>query len=167
MTAKNCGDNAGDDGFAEFWAAYPRREAVADARKAWRQTETVRPPMADLLIAIRVHTRVNDWQPRDAVRRRYIPLAATWLRGQRWADELEVLAEDMVPVGFAMPASPAEVEQRREALAERSREIGDAAMAKLKRQRAAEQGALRLVDVSIPVGSTVEVIGESKRTRAA
>lgn len=163
MTAKNCGDNAGDHGFADFWAAYPRREAVADARKAWRQTEAVRPPIADLLIAIRVHTRVNDWQPRDAVRRRYIPLAATWLRGYRWADELEVLAEDIVPVGFVVPPSPAEVEKRREAMAERSRAVGDAAMAKLRRQRAQERGAVQAVKSTAPAPVMDDLLAPLRR----
>src|ERR1700674_4069530 len=70
-----------EEGFEEFYEAYPRKAAVGDARKAWRQTAGVRPPLAEVLAAL------QRWGPYWKGRRRqYTPLAATWLRPHRWAD---------------------------------------------------------------------------------
>lgn len=71
-------------GFAAFWARYPRHEAKQDAIKAWHQ---VKADGQEAMLIDEVVCRVrNDeqWQ-RDGGR--YIPLAATWLRGRRWEDE--------------------------------------------------------------------------------
>jgi hypothetical protein len=38
--------------FDIFWATYPRRVAKGDARKAWSQTERIRPALPELLEAI-------------------------------------------------------------------------------------------------------------------
>lgn len=86
--------------FLEFWAAYPRREARADAWRAWQQIARRRPPVADLVTAVRAHISAHEW---CAERRRFIPLPATWLRGERWADELEV-PEEILPT--AAPVKP-------------------------------------------------------------
>jgi len=72
------------EGFEEFWAAYPRREAKRDAQKAWQQMNEDQRFAAKH--AIGVHARYWDMSGRE---RRYIPLPATWLRGQRWEDEIE------------------------------------------------------------------------------
>ena len=67
-------------GFAEFYAAYPRHEAKADAAKAWNQTK----PDLDLLLAdIAERLKVGHWTGK-----KYVPLPATYLRGKRWEDEL-------------------------------------------------------------------------------
>ena len=72
-----------DDLFEEFWAVYPRHEAKKDARKAWRD-------VAEKCRAAAVVAAV-DWrtvwrrQGRDTS---VIPLAATWIRGERYEDEL-------------------------------------------------------------------------------
>ena len=67
-------------GFAEFYAAYARHEAKADAAKAWNQTK----PDLDLLLAdIAERLKVGHWTGK-----KYVPLPATYLRGKRWEDEL-------------------------------------------------------------------------------
>lgn len=71
-----------DQGFARFWAAYPLKHAKKDARKAWAQ---LRPDAALVQrmcdhLALRVKSR--QW------REGFIPLPATFLRGERWEDEL-------------------------------------------------------------------------------
>lgn len=82
-----------EDDFVEFYKNFPRREARADALKAWRQTVKQRPPLQDLLAAV-VRQRIeHDW---CRERRRFIPLPATWLRGQRWADDFDV-PESVLP----------------------------------------------------------------------
>jgi len=66
--------------FDAFWAAYPRREARKDAMKAW--TQAGGDEHADAILA------ALDWQRNtDQWRRGYVPLAATYLRGERWTDE--------------------------------------------------------------------------------
>ena len=68
-------------GFEEFYAAYPRHDAKADALKAWNQ---VQPGIDDVLEAIRWQLKSQDHLDKE---KRFIPLPATWLRGRRWLDE--------------------------------------------------------------------------------
>ncbi len=72
-----------DDLWEEFWCVYPRHEAKKDARKAWRDV----PPATRLqaIVAAVDWRRVWKRQGRDTS---VIPLPATWLRGERWEDEL-------------------------------------------------------------------------------
>lgn len=88
--------------FATWYAAYPRHEGLADARKAWRQTASVRPSLDALLRAVETQRVELGWC-RD--RRRFIPLPATWLRGERWADEFEV-PEAVLPVAEPVRLKP-------------------------------------------------------------
>jgi hypothetical protein len=75
------------DDFEIFWKAYPRRVAKAVARKAWIQTVKVRPPLEELLTAINNQCQSDQWQKDGG---QYIPHPATWLRGERWSDEMEI-----------------------------------------------------------------------------
>lgn len=70
--------------FEVWWREYPRKCAKADARKAWQQTATVRPALLALIESTRRACRDPQWQ-RNAGQ--FIPYPATWLRGERWADE--------------------------------------------------------------------------------
>ena len=72
------------DSFEEFWKAYPRKQARKDAMCAFAQTASVRPPQDVLLQALDTAKRSEQW-----TNPRYIPLAATWLRGERWQDSYE------------------------------------------------------------------------------
>ena len=76
--------------FAQFWTAYPRRIAKGEARKAWRQTASIRPPLGTLLAAIEAQKRTDQWRKDGGI---FIPHPATWLRGERWDDETEINAE--------------------------------------------------------------------------
>ncbi|NDC24672.1 MAG: hypothetical protein EBZ49_11180 [Proteobacteria bacterium] len=46
--------------FEKFWKTYPKKVAKAEARKAWAQTEQIRPPIEKLLAAILSPDIVND-----------------------------------------------------------------------------------------------------------
>ena len=81
------------DGFDEFWKAYPRKVAKADAKKAWGQTTTLRPPLQDLLKAIKAACKSEQWTKGNG---QFIPYPASWLRGERWDDEHEVVLPDVV-----------------------------------------------------------------------
>jgi len=68
----------GVDPFDEWWAAYPRSEKKADARKAYAKVIKTMTP-ADLLEATKAHAFNPD--------ARFIPHPTTWLNGRRWEDE--------------------------------------------------------------------------------
>ena len=73
--------------FDTFWQAYPKRMAKGDARKAWKQTESYRPSIADVLKAIAAQRKSAQWMRDDG---QYVPYPATWLRAERWDDVIEV-----------------------------------------------------------------------------
>lgn len=71
----------GDDGFGEFWKVYPRRVGKGQARKAYAVAIKKIEP-CDLLTATYVAaTAFSKIDPK------FIPHPATWLNGERWADE--------------------------------------------------------------------------------
>ncbi len=68
--------------FDVFWRSYPVKRNKGDARKAWLQIKA--DSMVEMLIADiknRVH-QDEQWQ------RGFIPYPATYLRNERWEDEL-------------------------------------------------------------------------------
>ena len=79
--------------FDQFWAVYPKKVAKADARKAWLQTKDLRPDIAKLLSAITAACKTEQWMRGNG---QFIPYPATWLRGERWEDELEVKLPNVV-----------------------------------------------------------------------
>jgi hypothetical protein len=73
--------------FEKFWTLYPRKVAKADARKAWGQMAKVRPAIADIEKSLHAARASKQWQKDDGD---FIPYPASWIRGERWADEYEV-----------------------------------------------------------------------------
>ena len=65
--------------FDLFWSGYPRRQAKKDAIKAWKAIKN--PPLDHMLSTLQWQKKTKQWQ--DG----FIPLPATWLRGERWLDE--------------------------------------------------------------------------------
>ena len=70
--------------FEVWWSHYPRHVAKADARKAWKQTAKIRPTTALLVSAVEAQKGTEQWG-----NVRFIPYAATWLRGERWNDSCD------------------------------------------------------------------------------
>ncbi len=66
--------------FDIFWQAYPRKQNKADARKAFDQTESIRPDIQELLNTIKIMRRTKSW------REGYIKLPGGWLRSEGWED---------------------------------------------------------------------------------
>ena len=100
--------NGDDPDFARFWAAYPRKIAKGAARKAWKQTEQIRPPLDRLLKAVIVARATEDWRKEDG---KWVPHAASWLRAERWDDVHEVEV-DRVKDGKAWHETVSGIEQR-------------------------------------------------------
>lgn len=69
-------------GFLAAWMRWPRKQARKDAEKAWGQKVTS--PEIDEKIQIALDWQVPMLEQREP---QYIPLFATWLRGERWEDE--------------------------------------------------------------------------------
>lgn len=81
-------------GFAEFWAAYPRKTGKDAARRAWAKA-TERAEVRTLLDGVqRYATDPNLPEPQ------YVPHPATWLNGGRWDD-------DPLPVRMSSPTATA------------------------------------------------------------
>lgn len=81
-------DRRREDDFNAFWTAYPKKKAKGGAREAWAKSarEGKLPALSVLLEAVEAQKRSRQWQDEGG---RFIPHPATWLRGERWADELE------------------------------------------------------------------------------
>lgn len=87
VSSSKKGDSKGGDytdDFERFWRVYPRKQSKADAFKAWKQMKH-NPPLRDLIDILNKHKMSTDWVKDNGT---YIPYAATWIRGQRWEDEL-------------------------------------------------------------------------------
>ena len=73
-----------DDGFNDFWQAYPKKRNKADALKAWKKLK----PSADLQRimsdSIQIWSNSVDWLKEGG---QYIPYPASWLNAHGWEDE--------------------------------------------------------------------------------
>ena len=78
------------EGFEQFWKIYPRKVAKANALKAWHQVDGDS-SLAGILDAVKKST--PGWLEGEA---KFIPHAATWLRGERWTDEVEAKTKDQL-----------------------------------------------------------------------
>lgn len=70
--------------FADFWAAFPRHEAKKDAQKAWTKLNPSPALEAQILQALDWQRLQPSWLKDDG---QYVPLPASWIRGERWEDE--------------------------------------------------------------------------------
>jgi len=72
--------------FMQFWEVYPKKKAKKDAQKAFltlfRKNNT---DLHSILYALEEMKKSEDWLKDDG---QFIPLPATWLRGERWKDEI-------------------------------------------------------------------------------
>jgi len=71
------------DRFADFWDVYPRKVKKVEARKVWASKKL--DAKADELIADVKERREKDRQWIDG----FVPHPTTYLRGERWGDEIE------------------------------------------------------------------------------
>lgn len=82
ITQENIRERLND--FDWFWSEYPRKKSKGDAFKAWKQTESIRPPIEEIIGAIESQLRGHDWQKDGGA---FIPYPSSWLRAWGWADE--------------------------------------------------------------------------------
>ena len=93
--------------FDEFWKNYPRRVSKGDARKAWIQTQSIRPPLHLLLESLERAKRSVDWHKSDREGNvgAYVPYPATWIRSEGWDNEYSI---SLPSVGSKLPESKPE-----------------------------------------------------------
>lgn len=72
------------DGFAAFWAAYPKKAGKADALKVWNKLAPDVVLQEQMGKALEVQKQSQQWRKDGG---QYIPMPATWLNGRRWEDE--------------------------------------------------------------------------------
>lgn len=73
------------EAFEVFWKLYPNKKAKANARKAWDKLKPSTELRQTLMTALGSHRLSRDWTKDDG---QYVPMASTWLNGERWHDEL-------------------------------------------------------------------------------
>ncbi len=76
----------GEDGFEQFWKAYPRKQGKKAAYKAWQKAKD-KPEISHILRQLVIQKQSDQWTKDGG---QYIPLPATWLNQGRWADEVEI-----------------------------------------------------------------------------
>jgi DNA-binding transcriptional ArsR family regulator len=81
-------------GFDQFWKLYPKKRSRKEALKAWKKLNPAADLQAVMIAALAKHCVSRDWTKDGG---QYIPLASTWLNGERWHDVVQ-------PAGYA--ASP-------------------------------------------------------------
>ena len=80
------------DGFHRFWEAYPLKKSKFEAQKAWKNMKINEETCEEII------KKVNLFKNRDKKwLGGYIPHPATFLRGRRWEDEVEIDVKKTAP----------------------------------------------------------------------
>lgn len=82
------------DGFAAFWAAYPKKAGKADALKAWNKLAPDVVLQEQMGKALEVQKQSQQWRKDGG---QYIPMPSTWLNGRRWEDEVQTQTQPNLP----------------------------------------------------------------------
>ena len=73
-----------DDGFNQFYEAYPKKVGRDAALKAW---EKVKPPIDDVIYSLAWQKQSEQWSKNNG---QYIPNPSTYLNQGRWKDEAPI-----------------------------------------------------------------------------
>jgi hypothetical protein len=134
------GSTLTDDDFSRFWACYPKKKNKGDARKAWKQTEGIRPPIEQVIAAVERGKCSVDWHKadREGTVGAFVPYPGTWLRGECWHDEYKVVLSS-IKSAIAQEQYDAAREAAKQMMAKPTPEQVEAA------RKAIAQAGLRLV----------------------
>lgn len=80
-----------ENGFQEFWQAYPRKVGKGAARRSWKRIRPDAELQQKILNSLAEHKYSHDWTREHG---RFIPHPATFLNQERWEDELATLEPD-------------------------------------------------------------------------
>lgn len=73
-----------DEGFDQFYQAYPKRVAKPAALKAWRAQKVKQEEIQTILRDIERKSASADWQKDDG---KFVPMPSTYLNQRRWEDQ--------------------------------------------------------------------------------
>lgn len=76
----------GGEAFEQFWKLYPNKKGRKAAIAAWSKLNPDPQLSNKLLMVLCNHRLSRDWTKDNG---QYIPMASTWLNGERWTDELQ------------------------------------------------------------------------------
>ena len=71
--------------FEKFWAAYPNRKDKKKAFELWKKINPDDELFEKIMLAVDYQSKSYDWQKEDG---RYVPMPTTWLRNERWNDQV-------------------------------------------------------------------------------
>lgn len=74
-----------NNGFDIFWKSYPRRVGKKDAMRVWAKIPHSEELDKKILTALERHKKQDQWKKDGG---QYIPHPTTWLRGEKWNDEI-------------------------------------------------------------------------------
>lgn len=75
------------NGFASFWAAYPRKVKKKEAFTAWEKIKSLDAELLQIILdSVAQHSYSEEWTREKG---RYIPYPASFLNGERWTDEVQ------------------------------------------------------------------------------
>lgn len=77
------------EGFDQFWKLYPKKKSLKDAKKAWAKLKPNPELRQTLITALGKQRLQHDWVKDGG---QYVPLASSWLNGEKWTDEIGPLA---------------------------------------------------------------------------
>lgn len=84
----------GDDGFDGFWSDYPKKAGKLDAQKAWAKLAPSETLAATIRTDVQKRSKSHEWTREGG---QFVPYPATYLRGERWLDEVKH-TPDVTPV---------------------------------------------------------------------
>lgn len=84
---RNYTDTNPAPGFAEFYAAYPRKEKRPSAIRAWNKIAPDPDTQRAMIATVEQRKQSNGWRKNNG---QYVPLPATWLNDRCWEDQLTV-----------------------------------------------------------------------------
>jgi len=76
-----------EEGFEEFWKAYPKKKAKPFAFKAWKNIKDINIKKDFILQAVELHKTSIDWNKDGGM---FIPFPQKWLNEHRWLDTVTI-----------------------------------------------------------------------------
>jgi len=69
--------------FEEFWKAYPKKQAKAQARKYFDKIKRIQIVIEHIMYSLNRYKSTHDWIKDNG---QFVPMASTWLNQKRWLD---------------------------------------------------------------------------------
>jgi len=88
--------------FEEFWKAYPKKQAKKPAQKVFTSLKITDDMFRDLMAGLQALKETEQWMKDGG---KYVPLPVTFLRQERWTDEVVVAEDEVTPEEKALAMS--------------------------------------------------------------